>query len=140
MTHTVDTLMALADSYAEVSAVSTTAHAVEVQAALRKALTEALAPQAVPEWLPIESAPKDGTLVVLYSPNGPDDWPDSFKVTFDYFCKDYENWFHHSAAHEHYMAVGGSNACGQDAVCTGPSEKAPYTHWMPLPSVPNGAV
>ena len=43
-THTIDTLMALADSYAAVSAVSTTAHAVEVQAALRTALTEALQP------------------------------------------------------------------------------------------------
>ena len=40
MTHTVDTLMALADAYAEVSAVSTTAHAVEMQEALRTALTE----------------------------------------------------------------------------------------------------
>ena len=95
-----------------------------------------VAVQAVPAWLPIESAPKDGTLVVLYSPNGPDDWPDSFQVTFDYFCEDYENWFHHSEAHEHYMAVGGSNACGPDVVCTGPSEKAPYTHWMPLPAAP----
>ena len=40
MTHTVDTLMALADAYAEVSTGSTTAHAVEMQEALRTALTE----------------------------------------------------------------------------------------------------
>ena len=40
MTHTVDTLMALADAYAEVSIGSTTAHAVEMQEALRTALTE----------------------------------------------------------------------------------------------------
>ena len=42
-THTVDTLMALADAYAEVSVGSTTAHAVEMQEALHAALTEALA-------------------------------------------------------------------------------------------------
>lgn len=37
---TIDNIMALADSYAAVSAVSTTAHAVEVRKALRTALTE----------------------------------------------------------------------------------------------------
>lgn len=87
-------------------------------------------------WMPIATAPKDGTLVVVYSPNGPDDWPDSFKVAFDYFCQDYENWFYHSEAHEHYMAIGGSNACGPDVSCTGPKQEAPYTHWMPLPAAP----
>ena len=42
MKHTIDSLMALADAYAEISAGSTTAHAVEMQEALRAALAEAL--------------------------------------------------------------------------------------------------
>ena len=42
MKHTVDSLMALADAYAEISIGSTTAHAVEMQEALRAALAEAL--------------------------------------------------------------------------------------------------
>ena len=42
MKHTVESLMALADAYAEISAGSTTAHAVEMQEALRAALAEAL--------------------------------------------------------------------------------------------------
>ena len=46
MTHTVESLMALADAYAEVSAGSTTAHAVEMRTTLRAALTETLEPQA----------------------------------------------------------------------------------------------
>ena len=91
---------------------------------------------AVPHWLPIESAPRDGTLVVVYWPNGPDDWPDGLNVTFDYVCPDYEDWFQHCEAREHYLMVGGPNAAGPDCVCTGPSEKAPYTHWMPLPAAP----
>lgn len=42
---TIDNIMVIADSYAAVSAVSTTAHAIEVRAALVIALTEALAQQ-----------------------------------------------------------------------------------------------
>ena len=42
MKHTVESLMALADAYAEISIGSTTAHAVEMQEALRAALAEAL--------------------------------------------------------------------------------------------------
>ena len=44
MTHTVDTLMALADAYANYGQVEPD----EAREALRAALTEALAPQAVP--------------------------------------------------------------------------------------------
>lgn len=46
-------------------------------------------------------------------------------------------WHHHYGAYEHYQAVGGANAGGGDCYCTGPSEEAPYTHWMPLPQPPS---
>lgn len=89
-------------------------------------------------WQPIETAPKE-TLVMVYSPLQADDWPDSVRINFDFICPDYEDWHDHCESREHYMAVGGPNAAGPDCVCTGPSENAPYTHWMPLPAAPDAA-
>ena len=86
-------------------------------------------------WRPIETAPKE-TLVLVYTPPQPGDWPDTVRINFDYICPDYEDWHDHSESREHYLAVGGENACGPDVVCTGPGEKAPYTHWQPLPIAP----
>ena len=95
---------------------------------------------AVPEgWQPIETAPKE-TLVMVYTPPKPDDWPDGVRIDFDFICPDYEDWHHHCESFEHYMAVGGSNAAGPDCVCIGPSQKAPYTHWHAIPAAPTAAM
>lgn len=86
-------------------------------------------------WQPIETAP-EGELVLVYAPPQSGDYPDDVRIKFDYICPDYEGWHDHCASYEHYMAVGGSNACGPDVVCTGPTEKAPYTHWRRIPLPP----
>lgn len=59
-------------------------------------------------WRPIESAPKDGTSVLLFTVDG---------VMEGYF----------------------SHGSWQNYVCGGPAEYFP-THWMPLPTPPNGGV
>ena len=72
--------------------------------------------QAVPAWLPIESAPKDGTEFLGLRGNK---IANAYKVQRD----DCEMW-----------CFGGSS---------GDVEIAPYTkptHWMPLPAAPKGAV
>ena len=81
------------------------------------------------EWQPIETAPT-GQLVIVYSPPTIHDWPDSIRIDFDFIDpEDGETWVHHSEHYEHFCVV----AC--DGM-TGPSEKAPYTHWIPLPKPP----
>ena len=64
MTHTVEILMALAHSYAT-HFMTFTEH--KHRSALRAAL---VAVQAVPAWLPIESAPKDGSEILVGSLDG----------------------------------------------------------------------
>ena len=87
-------------------------------------------------WISVdERLPEVGVTVLVYEPfRHGEDWPGTVRILFDYICPDYEDWHDHCASHEHFMAVGGANACGPDVTCTGPSEKAPYTHWMPLPA------
>jgi hypothetical protein len=82
-------------------------------------------------WQPIETAPND-TLVMLYSPPSKGDWPDSIRITFDYIDTGIADgyWYHHGESYEHYLSVGKPEGS------TGPSENAPYTHWMPLPPAP----
>ena len=95
-------------------------------------------PAPAEQWRDIETAPKD-VLVMVYTPPQVGDWPDTDRINFDYICPAYEDWRDHCESREHYLAVGGASASGPDVVCTGPGEKAPYTHWMPIPAPPQGA-
>jgi len=73
------------------------------------------APQAVPAWLPIESAPKDGTpIVVGYGRQS------GFPVKVVFFNTVHKFWSHYGEAD---LGLP-SNA----------------THWMPLPAAPKGAM
>lgn len=90
---------------------------------------------AAPEWIPVsERLPETGVMVIVRSPAQDGDWTDDDRIAFDHISEDYEDWHAHCESFEHYMAVGGSNAAGPDVVCTGPSQKAPYTHWTPIPA------
>lgn len=84
------------------------------------------------EWQPIETAPKD-EVVMVYSPPQQGDWPNSLRICFDHIdsgiADDY--WYNHGEHYEHYCCV----ALPEGSI--GPKEKAPYTHWMPLPDPPN---
>jgi hypothetical protein len=83
-------------------------------------------------WQPIETAPQD-QLVMVYSPPTEEDWPDSNRVKFDHIDTDIgkDYWFDHGEHYEHYCCVG------KPVGSIGPREKAPYTHWMPLPTSPD---
>nr|WP_233430126.1 DUF551 domain-containing protein [Klebsiella oxytoca] len=76
--------------------------------------------------------PEPGILVLVYTPPQPDDYPGDVRIGFDYIDPDGDDptyWFNHAENYEHFYCV----AC--DGM-TGPSEKAPYTHWIPLPAAP----
>lgn len=91
---------------------------------------------AAPEWIPVgERLPKTGEVVVVRAPAGEGDWTNDDRICLDFISEDYEDWHEHCGSYENYMAVGGSGAAGPDCVCTGPSEKAPYTHWAPIPPI-----
>ncbi|HDK5619710.1 DUF551 domain-containing protein [Klebsiella pneumoniae] len=91
-------------------------------------------PSAVPgKWIPVsERMPEPGILVLVYTPPQPGDYPGDVRIGFDYIDPDGDDptyWFNHGENYEHFCCV----AC--DGM-TGPSEKALYTHWMPLPAAP----
>lgn len=88
-------------------------------------------------WISVaERLPEPGLTVFVYSPPQPDDWPDSVRIEFDAIDpeSDGESWVNHSAHYEHFCCVAKG---GMDVPMTGPSEKAPYTHWMPVPAIPS---
>ncbi len=88
-------------------------------------------------WIPVgERLPATGVLCLVRSPATEHDWTDEDRIDMDFISEDWEDWNNHCESYEHYMAVGGSHAGGPDVECVGPSEKAPYTHWMQIPEVP----
>lgn len=102
--------------------------------------TAPAAPAGADGWISVEERlPETGVDVLVYEPTRPDDWPGSLRIFIDHISEDYEDWYSHCSAYEHFMAVGGPRAAGPDVICTGPSEKAPYTHWRPLPPAPGAA-
>ena len=91
-------------------------------------------PATVPgKWIPVsERMPGPGILVLVYTPPQPGDYHGDVRIGFDYIDPDGDDptyWFNHGENYEHFCCV----AC--DGM-TGPSEKALYTHWMPLPAAP----
>lgn len=90
----------------------------------------------IPGWIPVsERMPEPGILVLVYTPPQPGDYPGDVRIGFDYIDPDGDDptyWFNHGENYEHFCCV----AC--DGM-TGPSEKALYTHWIPLPAAPQEA-
>ena len=102
-------------------------------------------PETLKGWLPLrqnswvdvsERLPSPGEMVLVYSPPQPGDWPGSVRIEFDEIDaeSDGQSWRNHSANYEHFCCVakGGDD----DLNWVGPSEKAPYTHWLSIPAIP----
>lgn len=70
------------------------------------------------EWRPIETAPKDGTYLLLGNPHG--SW-------VAYYCKAYQSGFKRTNPWFCMML-------NRDHIA---DKSAPPTHWMPLPKAPN---
>jgi hypothetical protein len=87
------------------------------------------------DWIKCSNAlPEPGDLVVVFSPPGKHDGPEDHRIEFDLIDPDSDGdrWFQHGEHYEHYCCV----AKGGDVDWSGPSEKAPYTHWMAIPQIP----
>lgn len=85
-------------------------------------------------WVPVEERlPEPGLLVQVYSPPQPGDWPDTVRIDTDGIDPESEDyWVGHGEHYERYCMI----AKGGDVEWTGPAEKAPYTHWKPMPEPP----
>lgn len=79
-------------------------------------------------WISVdERMPDEETACLVYTPEGKDEPP---RIDLEYFCDGC--WNVHNDHYEHFCCI----AKGGDENWTGPSAKAPYTHWMPLPDAP----
>jgi hypothetical protein len=100
--------------------------------ALRELIAErdALASQArEPEWRGIDSAPEGEPVVVFWlEEDDATDHPERYEIDF----LDDGVWQHHDDNYQHFCAVAPPGS-------TGPSERAPYTHWKPL-GLPSDAI
>jgi len=85
-------------------------------------------------WISVdERLPEVGILVLVYSPNGPYNYPDDIRIDFDCIDPnddDHASWLNHNEHYEHFCCVAKPEGS------IGPSEKAPYTHWQPIPVPP----
>jgi hypothetical protein len=66
-------------------------------------------------WRPIESAPRDGTSILVYEPPG-ENFPERYVVVFWRGSEDYKFRFPWSGGDNHYAEL--------------------FNHWQPLPSPP----
>lgn len=86
-------------------------------------------------WFSVDDRlPEPGVTVMVYSPPQPGDYPDDVRISFDGIDPDSDGdyWIAHGEHYEHYCAV----AKGGDHSWSGPSQKAPYTHWRYVPDIP----
>ncbi|WP_341232423.1 DUF551 domain-containing protein [uncultured Methylophaga sp.] len=92
------------------------------------------------EWVSVEDRlPPYGEPVLVYSPPTEESWPGEVNIEFDVMDEDYEYWLNHSEHYEHFCCVAKPGP-ESDISMVGPSEKAPYTHWMPIPKPPLAAL
>lgn len=85
-------------------------------------------------WISVaDRLPEVGVPVMVYSPPTQHDWSDDIRIDFDCIDPDADeptSWRGHNEHYEHFCCVAKPEGS------IGPSEKAPYTHWMPLPAAP----
>ena len=88
------------------------------------------------KWISVKDRlPEVGVPVMVYSPRTQYDYLDDIRINFDCIDPDADeptSWRGHNEHYEHFCCVAKPEGS------VGPSEEAPYTHWMPIPAPPDG--